>query len=145
MTSRLTSLAAGTVLDVDPAQAVDVAAAAGFGGVGLWFDPATWTAATTAAVSRRLEETSVVPLDLEPVILGRGADHGDALHGRLLPGDGALPLDAVLAARPGVPVSLELRSKSLVAAHPDPVERARVVLAATERLLTSPPDHLPSR
>ena len=40
---RLLSLAAGTVLDVDPAAAVEVAAEAGFGGVGLWFDPATWT------------------------------------------------------------------------------------------------------
>ena len=40
---RLVSLAAGTVLDLDPAGTVDAAAAAGFGGAGLWFDPATWT------------------------------------------------------------------------------------------------------
>ena len=51
---RLVSLAAGTVLDLDPAAAVDVAATAGFGGVGIWFDPQTWTSATTAAVTSRL-------------------------------------------------------------------------------------------
>ncbi len=79
MTSRLVSLAAGTVLDVDPAQAVDVAADAGFGAVGLWFDPATWTRAVSTAVARRLRATSLAALDIEPVILGRGEDPGDAL------------------------------------------------------------------
>ena len=73
------SLAAGTVLDVDPAATVDVAAAAGFGGVGIWFDPASWTSATTAAVARRLRSTGITPLDIEPVILGRDHDPGDAL------------------------------------------------------------------
>ena len=76
---RLVSLAAGTVLDLDPAAAVDVAAAAGFGGVGIWFDPQTWTSATTAAVIGRLRATGIVPLDIEPVILGRDHDPGDAL------------------------------------------------------------------
>ena len=79
MTERLLSLAAGTVLDLDPAATVDAAAAAGFGGAGLWFDPAAWTTATTAAVRRSLDATGVVPLDMEPVILGRDADPGDAL------------------------------------------------------------------
>ena len=55
----------------------------------------------------------------------------EALHGRLLPGDGALPLDAALAAVPDVPLSLELRSAALMAPIPDPTERARAVLAAT--------------
>ena len=31
--------------------AVDAAAGAGFGAAGIWFDPATWTPATTAAVA----------------------------------------------------------------------------------------------
>lgn len=253
MSERVVSLAAGTVLDVGPADAVDVAAAAGFEAVGLWFDPASWTASTTSAVADRLATTGMRALDLEPVILGRGADPGDAavdtaaelgvghvlvasgpasrdevverfgqlcaraastdvvmvleflpiftigtlaaalsvveevglggvlvdtlhlsrsggsveeladvprallpylqladapaevpdrealreeaLHGRLLPGDGELPLDAVLRAVPDVPVSVELRSAGLMAAHRDPIERARVVLAATRRLL----------
>jgi sugar phosphate isomerase/epimerase len=251
MGDRLLSLAAGTVLDVEPPDAVDVAAAAGWDAVGLWFDPPSWTAARTAAVGRRLAATGLVALDVEPVILGRGADPGEvlvdvagelgvhhvlvasglagraevvdrfgalcdraarspvvvvleflpifsigtleaavdvveevahpnggvlvdtlhlarsggtpadlgavrhllpylqladavaepveplrdeALHGRLLPGTGALPLGEVLAAVPDVPVSVELRSRPLVAAHPDPVDRARVVLECTRRL-----------
>lgn len=256
MARRLVSLAAGTVLDLDPAGTVDVAATAGFDAAGLWFDPATWTAGTTRAVAERLRERGVVALDVEPVILGRGADPGDAvvdtaaelgarfvlmasgsaergqvvqrlgelceraaagvtivleflpiftigtldaavsivtevgheraavlvdtlhlarsgatpddlrgvpsrllpylqladapaeppggdraalrdeaLHGRLLPGDGALPLAATLAAVPDVPISVELRSAALVATHPDPLDRARAVLAATAPLL----------
>ena len=258
MTDRLLSLAAGTILDVGPAEAVDVAAAAGFPAVGVWFDPDTWSDATSRSVAARLAGTGLVALDIEPVILGRGADHGErvveaaaavgarhilvasgpatrgevvdrlgelaataasaapgvvlvleflpiftvgtldaavgvvteigtpnlgvlvdmlhlarsggspadltevdpallpylqladapterpadaaalrdeALHGRLLPGDGALPLREVLAAVPAVPVSVELRSRALNDRHPDPVERARAVLAACARLV----------
>jgi sugar phosphate isomerase/epimerase len=256
--ARLISLAAGTVLDLDPAGTVDAAAAAGFGAAGLWYDPGTWTAATTTAVAARLRATGIVALDIEPVILGRHGDPGEAmidiaaelgvpfvlvasgpaergevverfgslcgraaatnvklvleflpiftigtlaaavgvvtevghpsgavlvdtlhlarsggspdeladvpsgllpylqladapadppsrdwrdlrdeaLHGRLLPGDGALPLAATLAAVPDVPISVELRSAALMAAYPDPTERARAVFAATARLVT---------
>jgi sugar phosphate isomerase/epimerase len=258
MTGRLVSLAAGTVLDLDPAAAVEVAAAAGFGAAGVWFDPATWTPATVAAIDQRRRSTAITLLDIEPVILGRGPDPGDALvdaaaelgvrhvlvasgpaergavverfgelceraapagvavvleflpifsvgtldqavsvvaevdhpsgavlvdtlhlarsggspadlggvparllpylqvadapaavpvgadalrdealHGRLLPGDGALPLEAVLGAVPDVPLSLEIRSGRLLETHPDPLERARAVRAATERLLAA--------
>lgn len=261
---RLVSLAAGTVLDLDPAGTVDAAAAAGYDAAGIWFDPATWTAATTSGVARRLAATGITPLDIEPVILGRGADPGDALvdtaaelgvrhvlvasgpaeratvvqrfgelcdraapggvvvvleflpifsvgtltdavgvvteadrpngavlvdtlhlarsggspddlghvparllpylqvadapteppgadrtalrdealHGRLLPGEGALPLGATLAAVPDVPLSLELRSAALLSRFPDPTERARAVRSACARLLAetaSPP------
>jgi sugar phosphate isomerase/epimerase len=59
----------------------------------------------------------------------RGLIH-EALHARLLPGEGALPLDALLAAVPDVPISFELRSAHLRDSIPDPVERARVVLAS---------------
>ena len=76
MTDRLISLAAGTVLDVGPAETVDVAAAAGFAAVGLWFDPSTWTDQTTARVRERFAGCGIVALDLEPVIPGRGDDHG---------------------------------------------------------------------
>ena len=260
---RLVSLAAGTVLDVGPAEAVDVASASGYGAVGLWFDVDTWTDATTRAVAERLDATGLEPLDIEPVILGRGTHAGDdpgdelidtaamlgvrhvlvasgpasraavvdrygelchraepagvrvvleflpiftiatlsdalgvvqevaspsggvlvdtlhlarsggepadladvpaellpylqladapdrlddptparlrdeALHGRLLPGQGQLPLDRTLATVPDVPVSVELRSHALMQAFPDPTERARAVLAATRRLLES--------
>lgn len=249
--NRLIALAAGTVLDVPPQQIAAVAAAAGFGATGLWFDAETWTSSTTREVARSLDEHGVVALDLEPVILGRGADHGErmidiavelgvahvlvasgpaghgevidrltalsmraassgvtlaleflpifsiatladafgvvaevgapnvgvlvdtlhldrsggsvrellsvdrrlipylqvadapaarpvtrealreeALHGRLLPGDGVLPIAEVLTAVPGVPLSVELRSGPLTARHPDPIERARAVWAA---------------
>lgn len=255
--SRLLSLAAGTVLEVAPADAVDVAAAAGWPAVGIWFDPATWTAATTRAVRARLEASGLVALDVEPVMLAPGTevptdearrlvaaavelgarhvlvasrdpdagrvgtalaalceqvtgtgvricleflpilavrtlaeaaaivgavDHpaagvlvdelhlarsgavpGDlvglppawfpyaqvcgisatvpdgvaglleeALHGRLLPGEGVAPTADLLAALPaGVPVSAEIRSRPVRERWPDPVERARAVLAAT--------------
>ncbi len=57
----------------------------------------------------------------------------EALHRRLLPGDGDLPLDALLRAVPEVPLSMELRSRPLAAAFPDPVERARAVLTSLRR------------
>lgn len=253
---RLLSLAAGTVLDLAPADAVDAAAAAGFRAVGLWFDPETWTDATTRAVAARLGATGITALDIEPVILGRGSDAGErlvaaaaelgvanilvasgpaslrdvvdrlgalaecaagvvgltlaleflpiftvatlaeamavvdevaapnvgvlidtlhlarsggspadvlayepgrlpylqladapatgpttvtdlrdeALHGRLLPGSGELPLRELLAAVPGVPVSVELRSRALMERYRDPVERAVAVRIACEAL-----------
>jgi hypothetical protein len=59
----------------------------------------------------------------------------EALYGRLLPGDGALPLAETLEEVPGVPLSFELRSKFLMTTHPNPVDRARTVLAAGRELL----------
>jgi hypothetical protein len=59
----------------------------------------------------------------------------EALYGRLLPGDGVLPLAQTLEEAPGVPLSFELRSKALMTTHPNPLDRARTVLAAGKRLL----------
>ena len=256
-TDRLCSLAAGTILDVDPADAPRVAAAAGWPAVGIWFDPSTWTDRTSALVARSLREHGVIALDMEPVIVGPDGDCGDALveaaiavgarhvlmasrvpatpalvdrfgalcdraatgnvgvvleflpifgvrtlhdalgvvqaaarpnggvlvdtlhlarsgstpddlraldpgllpylqladalrdapaggisgllhealHGRLLPGGGELPLRDVLRTVPDVAVSVELRSEALRLAHPDPVDRARAVLRATHAVL----------
>ena len=53
-----------------------------------------------------------------------------------LPGDGGLPLAETLAEVPDVPLSFELRSRALLTAYPDPVERARAVLTAARRLLS---------
>jgi sugar phosphate isomerase/epimerase len=61
----------------------------------------------------------------------------EALHRRQLTGDGALPLAETLAAVPDVPLSFEIRSRQLTAAYPDPLDRARAVLTAARRLLTS--------
>lgn len=253
---RLLSIAAAALGELGPADAVSVAATSGFGGAGIWFDPATWTTATTAEVRRRLDATGVVALDVEPVILSRSGDPGDALvdtavalgarhvlvasrhpdraatidrfgelcdraaaggvtcvleflpvfavgnlaaalgvvraagrrngavlvdslhlarscgtpagvgelaaaepalfpylqiadapaqrpddlydeavNGRLLPGEGGLPLADLLLAVPSVPLSLELRSRALRDAYPDPQRRATEILAATRRLL----------
>ena len=72
-----------------------------------------------------------------PAGRGRDALRDEALHGRLLPGDGELPLGDVLAAVPGVPLSVELRSAALMERWPDAVERAREVSrAATGRCST---------
>jgi len=260
--ARVLSLAAGTILDVSPADAVSVAAAAGWPAVGAWFDPDTWTDAVAADVAARAAGSGVRVLDIEPFIFGRGATHqqaivdaaahvdarfllaagglavpgevadglaqlcaraavtapnlvvvleflpifsvgtleaavavvkevaapnlavlvdtlhlarsngspadvaalaaldaglfpyvqiadataapGDtssaglrdeALHGRLLPGDGALPIAELLAAVPAADVSVELRSRELMSAFPDPVERARRVLTASRSVV----------
>jgi sugar phosphate isomerase/epimerase len=258
---RTISLAAGTILDVAPVQAVDVAADAGFVSVGIWFDASSWTDAVADDVRARAADRGVDILDIEPVMLApadsAAVDHGEAivdaalrigarhilvasrdsdetlvagrlhelcqrlagsdirlvleflpvlgvrtlpqalsivdrvgdprlgvlvdnlhlsraghqpadllaidpallpylqvcdapavpadtdlsvllheaLHGRLLPGDGTLPIGALLAAVPAVPISLEIRSAALRSGHPDPMERAGAVRRATERLL----------
>lgn len=71
-----------------------------------------------------------------PASLADGSFGGlvdEALHGRLLLGDGGLPLRDVLAAVPDVPLSFELRSRDLMANYPDPLDRARAVLANWHR------------
>jgi sugar phosphate isomerase/epimerase len=57
----------------------------------------------------------------------------EAINGRLLPGDGALPIDELLAAVPDVPLSFEVRSRALRDGFTDPVERSRHVLDAVRR------------
>jgi sugar phosphate isomerase/epimerase len=59
----------------------------------------------------------------------------EALHGRLLPGDGGLPLHELLDAVPHVPISLELRSEKLRSDYPNPTVRAKVLLDRTNRFL----------
>ena len=78
----------------------------------------------------QLADAPVVPQDATV----RGLLH-EAIDARLLPGEGGLPLVEVLRMVPQVPVSVELRSAVLRSTYVDPVERARVVLAATESVL----------
>jgi sugar phosphate isomerase/epimerase len=253
--TRLLSIAAGVHPDLAPERMVEVAAAAGWPACGVWFDPATWTESTTREVKKRLDDTGVVPLDLEPIIPAPDHDdHGDrvieaaaavgaqhvlftsrlpelsatidrfsvlsevatrcgvtlvceflpifplrnigmarevvskhplhvagilidnlhlsrsggtiddvraidvrrfpylqiadapapaptefaalldeALNGRLLPGDGALPIAELLATVPFAPLSFEVRSRALREGFTDPVERARHLLKSAQR------------
>jgi sugar phosphate isomerase/epimerase len=62
----------------------------------------------------------------------------DAIDGRSAAGEGELPLRDLVAALPNdVPLSLEVRSKRYRETYPDPVDRARAVLAATRKFLAS--------
>lgn len=71
-----------------------------------------------------------------PDIRDRAAVREEAVDFRLIPGDGELPLAELRAALPaGIPLSLEIRSKSLRAGLPDFTERARAVMIGTRRWL----------
>ena len=72
------SLAAGTVLDCTPAEAVDVAAAGGFEHVGIWVELDGWTPATTAGVRDRLDAAGISALDVEVIRLLPGRSTDDA-------------------------------------------------------------------
>ena len=62
----------------------------------------------------------------------------DAIDGRSAAGEGELPLRDLVAALPNdLPLSLEVRSKRYRETYPDPVDRARAVLAATRNFLAS--------
>ncbi len=74
---------------------------------------------------------------LEPVDGSRAGLRDEALHGRLLPGDGGLPLTTMLRTIRGVAVSVELRSRQLLHRYPNPAERARVVLDSTTAVVAS--------
>ncbi len=76
----------------------------------------------------QLCDAGAPPDDTSPMGLIR-----EALHERLLPGEGSLPLDSLLACVPEVPISFEVRSAWLRDTYPDPVERARAVLTSVQR------------
>ena len=60
----------------------------------------------------------------------------EALDGRLIPGEGVLPLAELLNGWPAdLPLSIELRSKALRDAFPDPIARARHLRERTEAWL----------
>lgn len=78
--ARLLSLAAGVCPETGPVDFVDACASAGWAACGIWFDAATWTDTVARAVRRRLDDTGLVALDMEPVFVtpdGDGVgDHG---------------------------------------------------------------------
>ena len=62
----------------------------------------------------------------------------EAVHGRLDPGEGELPLAALLDVLPKhIPLSLEMRSRRLRERFPDAAERARHVFVTAARLLAA--------
>lgn len=75
----LLSLAAGVLPDIAPEGVVRAAAAAGFQATGVWFDPETWTDATTRQVTAALADTGLIALDMEPIFVTPTGDHGDRL------------------------------------------------------------------
>lgn len=70
----LLSLAAGVMPDFSPQQTVAAAAQSGWPAVGVWYDPATWTPATTIEVRDRIADAGLVALDIEVIWLKPGPD-----------------------------------------------------------------------
>ena len=58
----------------------------------------------------------------------------EAINGRLLPGEGSLPISELLATVPYAPLSFEVRSRVLRDSFSDPVERARYLFRSAARL-----------
>lgn len=76
---RLLSLAAGVCPETGPIDFVEACAAAGWTACGIWFDAATWTDSTTTEVRRRLDDTGLIALDMEPVFVTPNGDFGDRM------------------------------------------------------------------
>ena len=124
------------------AAAADIAAEVSRSNIGVLVDTLHLARSGGTAVDLGLFNPTLFPylqLADAPLILADSSPAGlreEALFGRLLPGEGALPLAETLRAVPHVPVSIELRSRALCEYYPDPVERARQVLAATTRVVS---------
>ncbi|MGA9276643.1 sugar phosphate isomerase/epimerase family protein [Ilumatobacter sp.] len=76
MEDHLLSLAAGVCPETGPTDFVTACATAGWEACGIWFDPETWTDAVATDVRRRLDDTGVIALDMEPVFVTADGDHG---------------------------------------------------------------------
>jgi sugar phosphate isomerase/epimerase len=63
------SLASGVVPEFGPVETVRAAFAGGFDAVGLWVEPAEWTAATTRETRAALADTGLPALDVEVIWL----------------------------------------------------------------------------
>lgn len=82
MNLPLLSLASGVVPDCTPEQTAAAAIDGGWSAVGIWVEPALWTAATAAEVRSRTNDAGVAVLDVEVVWLKPGADDPD--HFRII-------------------------------------------------------------
>ncbi len=79
MGSRVLSLAAGVCPETGPADFVTACADAGWEACGIWFDAETWSDAVAVDVRRRLDDTGLIALDMEPVFITPNGDHGDRM------------------------------------------------------------------
>ena len=52
---------------------------AGWPACGIWFDADTWTDAVATDVRRRLDDTGLIALDMEPVFVTPDGDHGERM------------------------------------------------------------------
>jgi sugar phosphate isomerase/epimerase len=80
VTGHLLSLASGVLPEFSPEQTAAAAVTAGWPAVGIWVEPATWTAATASEVRTRTRDAGLVVLDVEVVWLKPGADDPDHLR-----------------------------------------------------------------
>lgn len=71
MTSAI-GMASGVTPELAPPDTVAAATAGGFDSVGLWVEPADWTAATTRAVRERTRATGLSVIDVEVVWIKPG-------------------------------------------------------------------------
>jgi sugar phosphate isomerase/epimerase len=76
---RLLSLAAGVCPETGPADFVAACADAGWAACGIWFDAASWSDGVATEVRRRLDDTGLIALDMEPVFVTPEGDHGERM------------------------------------------------------------------
>lgn len=95
MDRHLLSLAPGVLPEFSPERTAAAAVAAEWPAVGIWVEPATWTAATAAEVLARTRDAGVIILDVEVVWLKPGADDPD--HLRIIDAGAAIGARNVLA------------------------------------------------
>jgi len=75
--SRLLSLAAGVCPEAGPADFAAACAATGWQACGIWFDADTWNDVVARDVRRRLDDTGLIALDMEPIFVTPKGDHGN--------------------------------------------------------------------
>ena len=65
--------------ETGPADFVAACATAGWPACGIWFDADTWTDNVATDVRRRLDDTGLIALDMEPVFVTPDGDDGDRM------------------------------------------------------------------
>jgi sugar phosphate isomerase/epimerase len=70
--ARLISFAAGNAPDFDCVDFVTAAAKAGWPACGIWYDPESWSVATTRAIKRVFDDSGMIPLDIEVIFMRPG-------------------------------------------------------------------------